>query len=577
MKSANKAIIYILSVSAGVFGLLNAHASAASLSLIPQGQSFGIGQEFNVNLMLDTNDARINAAQAVINFKSNVLQFVSADRSKSVFNFWVEDPGASAGGVSFIGGTDEAISGKSLLIFTFRLKAIGAGSTDLTISDGIVTASDGKGTNVLSTVRGTSVTVSTSVSAPQISQEEPQRIVREPVAVSRLPIAPVVRVNLYPDQSKWYNYLGEVIALWDVPPDVVQVAAVIDQSPNTIPQVFDRELFNGKNFGQLKDGIWYLHVRFKNNVGNGPTAHYKLSVDTVPPVDFGITVTEGVSTDNPQPTINFKTNDALSGIDRYEIKVDDREAVMGEPSWFYYKLPLLAPGKHLVKVKALDRAGNVREKSVNLETLPIESPVITSFNKDIFIGEGDLLVRGTAKPDYIIRAVARKSSGDFIGEALATADKGGNWELVIDQPFKKGTYYLEAVAQDGRGALSLPVKSEQFKIREKPIFIVAGFGITKTWFFVGLIVILLGGFLSGWLFYHLWKAQLSRKAIVAQRDIVAMSENIKKDLDKALASYTDKQVNEQEAAEIEFLIKKVKDNLEKTQKYVTKNIEEIPE
>ena len=577
MKSANKLSIYILAVLIGVFGFAVARASAASLSLMPQGQSFGVGQEFNVNLVLDTNDTKVNAAQAVINFKSGVLQFVSADRSKSVFNFWVEDPAVANGGVSFIGGTDEAISGKSLLIFTLRFKTVGAGSTDLSISDGIVTASDGKGTNVLSTVRGTSIMVSTSVSAPTTPQEQPQKIVREPVLVSRLPVIPSIKVNLYPDQSKWYNYRGDVITLWDVPIDVIQVAAAIDQSPNTLPQAFDKELFNGRNFGPLKDGIWYLHVRFKNNVGNGPTNHYKLSIDTVQPVEFNLSITEGVSTDNPQPTINFKTNDALSGIERYEIRIDDREAIIGVPDWFYYKLPLLSPGKHLVKVTAIDKAGNLRGKSINLETLPIESPTVTFLSKDIFIGEGDLLIRGTSKPDYIVRVIVKKKLGDFVGEATATVGADGNWEMVIGQSFKKGAYYLEAVAQDARGALSLPVKSEIFKVREKPIFIVAGIGITKTWFFVGLIVILLGGFLSGWLFYRLWRVQLGRKAIVAQRDIIAMSNNIQKDLDKALASYSDKQVSEQEIAEIEFLIKKVKDNLEKTQKYVTKNIEEIPE
>lgn len=583
MKFPNKINIFIIIVLAGFLGLPVLYASAATLSLIPRGQSFGIGQEVDVDLVLDTNDATVNAAQAVINFQSNVLQFVSADRSKSAFNFWVEDPTGSDSGVSFVGGTDGPVSGKSLLIFTAKFKAVGAGNADLSISDGIVTASDGKGTNVLSTVRGATVTVSTSISSQTLPkevvqpQEQPQKLTRPPAVAVKTPALPVLRVNLYPDQSKWYNHFGDVIALWDVPTDITQVAAVLDKNPNTVPQSFDKELFNGKNFGPLKDGVWYLHVRFKNNLGNGPAAHYKISVDTVSPIDFNLTITEGISTNNPQPTINFKTNDALSGIDHYEIRVDSNEAVIGSPDWFYYKLPLLTPGHHLISVKAIDKAGNFKEKSVNPEILPIESPVITFFSKDIFIGEGNLIARGTSLTDYILKVAVKKDTGDIVGEAAVVADKSGNWEAVIDQPLKGGIYYVEVVAQDQRGALSLPVKSESFRIRERPLFTVAGIGITKTWFFVGFIAILIGGFLSGWLFYRLWRAQLTRKTIVAQRDIIAMSNNIQKDLDKALASYSDKQVSEQEAAEIEFLIKKVKGNLEKTQKYVTKNIEEIPE
>jgi len=546
-------------------------ASAAILYLSPETQSFGVGQEFTLDLLLDTENVNINAAQAVIHYPPEILEFVSADRAKSIFNFWVEEPAFSNGALSFIGGTDRDVSGKSLLIFSSRFKTIGAGAAAFTLSDGVVAASDGKGTNALSSIKGASVAISPteiSVPAPPLIQEQPQKIVREPAPALKLPTSPEVKVNLYPDQSKWYNYFGEVIALWNVPEDVIQVAAAIDQNPNTILTKFDAELFNGRNFGPLKEGIWYVHVRFKNNIGAGPTVHYRLSLDAIPPVDFALSFNEGIATDNPQPTLNFQTNDALSGLDRYELQINSGAAITISANWSYYQLPLQAPGKHLIRVGAIDKANNVTEGNIEIEIIPIPSPTITLLSKDF-------LVRGTAAEEVTIKILVKKKTGDIVAEGVAAADKSGNWEALINQPLKKGQHFVEVTAQDQRGALSLSVKSELFKVREKPLITIAGIGITQFWFFAGLLILLLVGFGVGGFSYRIWRTQLGRKAVVAQRDIAAMSNLLQKDIDKILTSYADKRVDEREAAEIEFLIKKIKDNLEKTKKYVTENIGEI--
>ena len=185
------------------------------------------------------------------------------------------------------------------------------------------------------------------------------------------------------------------------------------------------------------------------------------------------------------------------------------------------------------------------------------------------------MVRGTAAEEVTIKILVKKKTGDIVAEGVAAADKSGNWEALINQPLKKGQHFVEVTAQDQRGALSLSVKSELFKVREKPLITIAGIGITQFWFFAGLLILLLVGFGVGGFSYRIWRTQLGRKAVVAQRDIAAMSNLLQKDIDKILTSYADKRVDEREAAEIEFLIKKIKDNLEKTKKYVTENIGEI--
>lgn len=559
------------------FGVGVLSASAAVLSLVPEGQNFAVGQEFNIAIVLDTEDVRINAAQAVINFPPDLLQPVSVDRSKSVFEFWVEDPVVSNGALSFIGGTASGVLGKDLLIFNIRFKALKEGKSDLFLSDGVVTANDGKGTNVLSGVKGTAVTISGKVTMITAPPEQPKKIVRAPIISTKLPAKPAVKVNLYPDQSQWYNHLGAVLALWDVPDDTVALASAIDHSPVTIPTQFSTELFTGRDFGVLSDGIWYLHVRFKNNLGAGPTAHYRIAIDTKTPSFSYLAIIGGAKTDNPRPLISYFANDNFSGLDFYEIQVDDGLAIRTSFDSRWYTLSLQPPGRHLVKVKAVDKAGNIAEQSIDLEVLPIESPAITFLTNNIFIGEGGLIVRGTGRPDFIVKVFLKKLSGESLLNVNTTVDAQGTWEVVSPQILKKGKYFVEVIAQDERGAQSFPVKSEIIKVREKPLLTIAGIEITQFWFFIGLIIILLLGFVIGWFSYSAWRRQLNRRVIIAQRDIANLFEVIKKDLEKVLASYADKHLDQREISEIEFIVNRLKDNLEKAQSYVLENIKEISE
>ena len=187
------------------------------------------------------------------------------------------------------------------------------------------------------------------------------------------------------------------------------------------------------------------------------------------------------------------------------------------------------------------------------------------------------MISGTAIPNASAVIFIKTRKGAVAAEAVAKADKNGNWEARIAEPLKKGTYSAEVLARDQREALSLPVHSEFIKVRERPIITIAGFGITQFWFFVGLIVILFLGFGGGWFSYRLWREQLGRKVVIAERDVVTVFNLIKTDVDKALRSYADKRVDEREATEMEFLLNKIKGNLEKMQKYILENIKEISE
>lgn len=313
-----------------LFALSAFSVNAASLYFMPQEVSLNRGQEVVLDLKVNTNDNYINASQASVKFPVDILKFEGLDKSGSLFNFWLEDPAVSetdTGMVKFSAGTPKGFSGSSLQIVKLRFTAVGSGVAEIGITDALVTANDGKGTNVLSETKGAVVNVGVKSTFPSVSAivvekgatpviaEEPQKVEREAVLVTgeKLPAKPELRIPLYPDQTKWYGVLGEAAVFWNLPDDVSGVAVKVDRSPNTKPREAEAGLFTGKKFTVSDEGVWYAHVRFRNNVGWGETSHHKISVDTSAPASFEIAM-DNTATDNPTPKISFDTKDSFSGV-----------------------------------------------------------------------------------------------------------------------------------------------------------------------------------------------------------------------------------------------------------------------
>lgn len=575
-----KSFFGIISLALFAFVFLRT-AEAAIMYVTPPAKSVVIGNEFFLDIKINTEESSINAAQAALRFSNNILTVKEVDKTGSTFNFWVEEPVISNenGTVSFIGGTPKGVSGDTLQILRIKFKASGSGSGNIVLSDATVTASDGKGTNVLSKLESSKVAVGgaqeevPSLPVVTVPAEKPKPVERSPVVAKKIPGSPRISVPFYPDSSRWYSHLGDVIAFWDVPDDVIAVATQLDKNPNADPKNIDTELFTGKNFGPVEEGVWYVHAQFKNNVGWGPAAHYKISIDRTAPIPFEIQFNNTVA-DNPTPEIIFATQDGRSGIEEVLIFTDGQKPIRLGPANISLVLPPQPPGKHRILVRASDKAGNSIEDDLEFEILPIVSPKITSINKEIFVGEGKLEITGTAIPNISVSLSLKNKAGQTITATSAKSGNNGNWEIKLDYPLRKGQYFAEIYSQDDRGALSLPV-SELIKVRVRPMLTVAGIGITPAWLLTGLIAILVAGVMTGWLAYHFWLVRIRRKTIVAQRDIFAASNLIKKDIEKLLTKISSGPPDERARSEMEFLLKQIKERVEKSLKYIVEGVEEI--
>jgi hypothetical protein len=392
-----------------------------------------------------------------------------------------------------------------------------------------------------------------------------------------LPSKPVLKIPFYPEENHWYNLVAQFTASWDLPLDISGVSTTLNKYPSSIPPEKSEGLFDNKTFASLSDGVWYLHIRFKNNVGWGPTSHYRLAIDTQPPIGFEINIPEGEKTDNPAPTLQFETSDTRSGLKDYQIRVGDGDfiQVAAEDFTGSFKLPLQAPGQRRVLVRATDQAENSVENSVDIEVLPIASPIITFAPKELFPeDEQNLIIRGTALPNinviFKIQRILSKGKREIVAEGTVNVDNNGNWELNFNQPLRDGRYILAAQSQDERGALSLVVESPEVRVKSKPIIQIGKFQLGMGGAIILLIIIIVGGFSGGVWFYKKRQKKITLRLLVVKTDMAKVFKLIQSDIEKLQQAR-----RTPTKADDEFIVKRLGENIKKMERYLRKEMERL--
>ena len=483
--------------------------------------------------------------------------------------------------MEFIGGSSKGLTGESLHVLSIKFRTSGVGTGAIAPVSAIVTASDGKGTNVLSQSFGASVASGSEVYIPEpvfkpeeVVVEAPKEVVREAVIAANLPDAPEVRVPLYPDSSKWYSHKRAITALWNIPDDVTRVAIEVDESPRTVPSKAEETLVNGKQLDIFEEGVTYVHVQFRNNIGWGSVTHYKVSIDTEPPLPFEITTSSRIS-DNPLPLLDFDTQDALSGISHALIFIDNEEAVRTTSATD--TVGPLKPGRHSITVQVSDYAGNSVEDSIDIETLALPTPIISFVSRSVSSGE-TLFATGSAIPNGFVDVSVRdrKSGREVASEAVQT-DINGSWEASIVESLRTGAYQIVATARDMRGALSYPSEPQDTRVRSKVIF---SLGLVEFgWFEIFLLTLVLISITAGVGAWRYVSEQSLRGAyiVIIVRDIKKFSDLLDghiKVLEKQLKSKKNKLDTESKAV-IDHKIEQLKDTTKKMGKYLTEQTKKI--
>ncbi len=382
-----KKVSALFAITLGYF-LLTQTLFAADILVAPATGSYTPGQTFTVAVRVNPAGTSVNAVEASLKYNPAVLSVVSISKEGSVFSLWTTEPAFSntAGTITFGGGSPAPFTAQSnLLSVTFRTVAAGSGA--LTVSSASILAADGKGTDVYKNGSGGAFTVGaattpvtppptptptpttptkpTETAKPDTSSESDKAIV-----FGDPPRAPEVGSQAFLDPELWYKSpQGEFT--WTLPFDVNVVAVEISTSSTNEPDKHESAVKDPPvdkfvvSKEVLTDGVQYLSIKYKNQVGWGAVLNRKVQIDTTAPEPFTIDVRAANSTTG-FPQLNFAAVDSTSGIDYYEMTIADKEPfrVTPDEAQLGYLLKELEDGTYTIKVVAFDKAGNSREGTV---------------------------------------------------------------------------------------------------------------------------------------------------------------------------------------------------------------------
>jgi len=145
---------------------------AAQLNFVSQTQEINVGQQFQVNVILNTEGEQINAVEGKIVFPEDLLDLKEVRDGNSIVNFWIERPKAetrkdtntntkqhesvrvdscgeannSCGSVYFSGITPGGYNGSQGLVLSIIFLAKKEGSGLIEIQNAKTLLNDGKGT-----------------------------------------------------------------------------------------------------------------------------------------------------------------------------------------------------------------------------------------------------------------------------------------------------------------------------------------------------------------------------------------------------------------------------------------------
>lgn len=377
-----------------VFLCAGAHAaSAATLSMTPQTGTAAVGTTINVLLSAASDVTAVHVLSGTLSFPTNLLEVVSISKSQSMISSWVTDPTFlnTAGTIQFNGmvpnpgfiGTDGRV-----LMVTFKVKAVG--TADLSYSAGSIIANDGDGTEILTSKTGATYTLTKAVA----TVSDPSATT-DATTTAKPPDANLPQVSSVTHPDATWSHLMTGTFSFVVPSTITALRLLVDDKPTTIPTITYVPPITSRDIKDLPEGISYLHVQYKTAAGWGLTLHYKLQIDTTAPTTFTISeMTPGKFT--------FVSNDALSGIARYDIQIDGGAVIaFTDDGSHIFTAPEQTSGSHTLLVRAVDAAGNTTDSTltftsavpVALAPVPVVTPSVVPVPDSVLLSKGMFAVK----------------------------------------------------------------------------------------------------------------------------------------------------------------------------------------
>ena len=428
-KIINKILVVILSIPVFLsLGVFNKVDSAASLYFAASATSVHLGNTFTIFPKVNTGGDATNAYAFTMSFPADKIEPTTMSKGGSICTLYTHEPSYTASTASVSCGLPTpGYNGTAggLGSVTFRAKNLG--SATITYSGGAqVLANDGQGTNILGSTGSITITI---VEPP-------------PPPID----APTVKCSVGKD-GEWIN-VNDVTFTWKLPPEATGFNYILTK--NQGEGVPHQTLGTGdsKDYSKLEDGIYYFKIVATDGEVWSAETTYTLMIDTTPPIKLKVESSPSNDKEiDKLPLISFNAIDKLSGMDHYEIKIDDGDFVKTKSP---YKFKELTSGEHTITVRAYDKAGNYTEETITIKIKDIAAPVITKPVNGSYIPLAEkLVVEGKAEPNSLVYIYL---NGEKIAEVVA--DEGGNFTYTHDAFLPKGKYELYAVSKNEGGIIS---------------------------------------------------------------------------------------------------------------------------
>lgn len=332
---------------------LSTHAAGnATFSLSPSTMTVTEGETFAVDVMVNPGGEQLDTVRLYLNFPADVLQ-VNDIALHTLFPR--QSPGNSidneAGSISYGAfNLDQTVTAPGLFAtITFAAKQNGQATLDILDTSRLISAGEEKANPDGHT--DASVTVSKST---------------DQTAATNV----TIQSQTHPNEADWYNK-NDVAFAWTVSDDarIKNYFLAFDSEPDTQPTETASVETLSKNYADVADGIRFFHVKAATDAGESETAHFAVHIDMTPPNTIAPYTPRIRYNEGDSALLEFGTTDDLSGIDHYEVAVNDGPFTVQESPLV---IKGLVVGDLLIEVKAIDRAGNARFGKNGIRVYPAD-------------------------------------------------------------------------------------------------------------------------------------------------------------------------------------------------------------
>lgn len=158
---------------------LAGRAHAAQILFEGRTQNITVGEQYVLNVFLNTEGARINAIKGTLLFPEEFLRFRDVQDGNSIVNFWTEKPELrQSDGINFSGIIPGGYEGKRGFIFSVFFTAKKPGIGAMQLSEVKVLLNDGKGTPAAVILSPFELSVTEQTAFPIVLPTVPEEIPR---------------------------------------------------------------------------------------------------------------------------------------------------------------------------------------------------------------------------------------------------------------------------------------------------------------------------------------------------------------------------------------------------------------